>query len=322
MKNLLRPQSFKEFIGQEKFKKTLKVIIESAKTRKKPVDHILLHGKAGIGKTSLATIIANEMGSRIRYAQGPTLEKKADILTIFASVQKNEVIFIDEVHGINRNIEEMIYSILEDGVIDLIVGPDGDSKIVRMTLPPFTFIGATTKIGSLSTPFKDRFGIQGKLLAYADEELSKIIKLSAKKLKWKIDEQAAFVIAKHARETPRLANNILKRCIDFATVDHIKIIDVKIVNKTFEAIGMYKLGLNESHLIYLKALSEIFECKSASLDSIMGVINETRENVETDIEPILMKYNLIAKTSRGRKITTKGVNYLTTYNLKARKTNG
>lgn len=315
MKNSLRPQSFKEYIGQERFKKTLKVIIESAKTRKQPVDHILLHGKAGIGKTSLATIIANEMGSRIRYAQGPTLDKKSDILTIFASVQKNEVIFIDEVHGINRSIEEMIYSILEDGVIDIIVGPEGDSKIVRMNLPPFTLIGATTKIGSLTTPFKDRFGIQGKLLPYSDAELTKIIKMSSKKLKWKIEPDAAKLIAEHSRETPRLANNILKRCIDFATVDKLEIIDTKVVKKTFDAIGMYKLGLNESHLIYLKSLSNIFNCSTASIDSIMGVINETRENVETDIEPILMKHNLIVKTSRGRKITTKGVMYLTTYNL-------
>ncbi|MCK5945967.1 MAG: Holliday junction branch migration DNA helicase RuvB [Mycoplasmataceae bacterium] len=315
MQTSLRPKTFKTFVGQKRLKKTLAVIIESANKREVQVEHILLHGKAGIGKTSLASIIANEMDASIRYAQGPTLEKKADILSLFASIKKGEVIFIDEIHGINRNIEEMIYSTLEDGVIDIIIGPEGESRIVRMKLPSFTLIGATTKIGRLSEPLKDRFGIIGKLIPYEDKELQRIVKASAKKLKLEIDDEASMKIALHSKETPRIANNLLKRCQDFATVEDSNVIDMKIINKTFKALGVYKGGLNEHHIIYLKSLANIFNEKSASIESLMGIINESRENIEIEIEPLLVKKSLIEKSSRGRKITTKGMRYISSYNL-------
>lgn len=258
MQNILRPNNLNEFIGQEKLKDTLKVLIESARKRKKQVDHLLFHGSAGVGKTSLAYVIANEMESKIRFAQGPMLEKKSDILSLFGALTKGDVIFIDEIHAINKNVEEFIYSALEDGVIDIVVGPEGDSKVVRLSLPPFTLIGATTKSNKLSTPLRDRFGLIGKLLPYEEKELEQIILSSSKKLKIKITDEAISMLASHSRGIPRVANNLLKRTLDFATVSELKEINIGIVKKTFESIGLYKFGLNDLHISYLKTLVDVF----------------------------------------------------------------
>ncbi|CAM9095662.1 Holliday junction branch migration DNA helicase RuvB [Mycoplasma marinum] len=317
MKNTksLRPKTFEEFIGQEKLVYTIKTMVSSSQKRKVMCDHLLLHGKPGIGKTSLAILVAKKMGVPIKFAQGSLLDKKADILSLFATIQKNEVIFIDEIHSINKNIEELIYSALEDQVIDIPIGTEGESKIVRMKLPEFTMIGATTKINKMTTPLKERFGLIGRLVDYDEEQICKIIILTSKKLKIKINSQAIQKIAKYSKLIPRIANNLLKRCNDFCISDNQDEINVKTVNKTFNFLGLYKYGLDETHIQYIKALGEIFNEKWASIDAISGIIGEEKDNIETNIEPILLKRKLLIKSSRGRKLTSEGIQYLTKYNL-------
>ena len=315
MLNSLRPENFKEFIGQNKLKDTLKVLIESASIRKKQVDHLLFYGQPGIGKTSLAQVIANEMSSSIRFVQGSLLDKKADILPLFGSLKKGEVIFIDEIHSISKNVEELLYTALEDQALDIIIGPEGNSKVVRMKLPNFTLIGATTKSSKISLPLKERFGLIGKLTPYEKDEMIKIIKNSAKILKIKVSQESLEYIADHSKQTPRIANNLLKRCFDFATVKNLKEINLDIVKDTFENIGLFKHGLTEQHIQYLKVLNDTFMDKWASLDAIAGIILETKETIESDIEPILLSLGMLEKSSRGRKITNEGIKYMFTYNL-------
>ncbi len=313
MQNSLRPLNFNEFIGQKKLKKTLKVIIESSIKRKKQLDHILFYGRPGLGKTSLAKIISNKIKTKIRYAQGPLLEKKSDILTLFCSIQKGDLIFIDEIHGINKKVEEIFYSALEDNIIDVFIGPEGDQKLIRMKLPKFTLIGATTLFSKMTQPFKDRFGFIGKFSNYTKKDIEKIIKNSSKKLKIKIDKESIEKIALYSRNIPRIANNLLKRSWDFAVVDNCEEIIIKIVNKTFKNIGLYQNGLNDTHINYLKNLYINFNEKYVSLNLILGFLNEEKNNIEKEIEPILIIQNLIIKNSNGRKITKKGIEYLANY---------
>ena len=315
MSNFLRPQNLKEFIGQEKIKNTLDVIIQSARKRKASIDHIIFYGQAGVGKTTLANIVANESQRKIKYVQGPMLEKKSDILSLLGSIIKNDIIFIDELHGINRNVEEMIYSALEDGVIDIMIGPEGDSKIIRFELPSFTLVGATTQISKISLPLRERFGIVFKLLPYREQDILIILTNLAKQTNYDVEEEALKFIASYSRLIPRVANNLLKRVIDFAVVKNQKKIDKKIVQLTFDSIGLYKYGLTDTHLNYLKILVEIFEKQYASLDSIAGVTGESKDNIEQYIEPLLIKFSFIKKTSRGRSITSQGIKYLVSCNM-------
>ncbi len=315
MHNELRPKNFNEFIGQEKLKESLKVVLASAKKRNKTIDHILLYGAPGLGKTSLATIIANEMGSNIRYAQGPLFDKKADILALLGSIRKGDIVFIDEVHSINKGVEELLFSAIEDFVMDLTIGPEGDSKIVRIKLPKFTLIGATTQISKISKPLRDRFGIVSKLSSYTEKDIEKILLQTAKKLKIGISESALTLLASSSQDNPRQSINLLKRVYDFAVIDSKKEISLDIVKKSFKTIGLYKWGLTDQHLDYLKALQDNVDESYASIDLISGLLLDSKDSIEKNIEPILINKSLIVKSSRGRKLTTKGINFLTTYNL-------
>ncbi|MBN3535081.1 Holliday junction branch migration DNA helicase RuvB [Mycoplasma procyoni] len=306
----IRPKNFDEFIGQEELINTLKVLINSSKKRRKTLDHILFYGPPGLGKTTLAKIISTETEGQIKFIQGSLIEKKSDILSIFASFKKGDIIFIDEIHSVNKNVEELLYTAMEEFVLDIQIGVDGEQKIMRMRLPEFTMIGATTKIDGLSQPLRDRFGFIAKLKPYSDFEMSKIIKNSSIKLKLKLADDLISYITKFTNGTPRIANNILKRVRDFSIYQETKEIDQKLVDTTLKNIGIYKEGLNNLHIEYLRLLGNIFKSKSVSLDVICGILKESRENIQKNIEPSLLSNSLIEKTSRGRKITAKGYDYL------------
>ncbi|TPR54087.1 Holliday junction branch migration DNA helicase RuvB [Metamycoplasma neophronis] len=315
MRQEFRVEQFEDFIGQHKITSTLKVMISSAKHQSRPIDHILFYGPPGLGKTSLAKIIAKQSDKNIIYVQGPMIEKKSDILTIFSSIQDNTIIFIDEIHGINKNVEELLYSAMEDNVIDVVLGVDGDKKIMRMKLKNFSLIGATTKFNLLSKPLKDRFGYIGKLINYTDEEIAEIIKKSAARNDIEIDEEAIYNIATHSRQTPRIANNLLKRVNDFAIHSNQKMIDKNIVKRSFEYLDIYPYGLYYPQVEYLKTLHTVFNKKFASLDAISSIIKDDKGSILNEIEPLLLIYKLIEKSPRGRRITQAGIDYLVSSKL-------
>ena len=310
MKSEFRVKTFNDFIGQEKIKETLKVMIAGANQLHKPIDHILFYGPPGLGKTSLAKIIANETKRNIIYVQGPLLERKSDLLTLLSSFKDNDIVFIDEIHGINKNIEELLYSALEDGVVDVAIGVDGDKRIMRMKLNKFSLIGATTKFNQVSKPLKDRFGFIGKLVNYNNDEIEQIVKNSATRNSILIDEQSIIEIANHSRQTPRIANNLLKRVYDFALYEKIKEINISIVKKAFNCIGVYKLGLLQTQIEYLKTLHIVFNDSYASLDALSSIVKDDRYTIINEIEPTLLYFKLLEKSSRGRKITDLGIQYL------------
>lgn len=306
----IRPKNFEQFIGQQRLVETLKVLISSSRKRKKPLDHILFYGSPGTGKTTLANILATETQSKIKYIQGPLLEKKSDILSMLANVEKGHIIFIDEIHSINKNIEELLYSAMEEFVIDIQIGVEGESKIMRMKLPEFTLVGASTKISSISLPLKNRFGLTAKIYEYTSEEMKKIIQNSSNILNIEISEELVHYVVDFTNKTPRIANNLLKRIRDFAIVEDTKTISKDIIDKTFNGIGIFLNGLNLQNIEYLNLLANIFKRKTVSLDVICGIMKETKENIINNIEPILLQLELIEKTPRGRKITQKGLDYL------------
>ncbi|UUD34953.1 Holliday junction branch migration DNA helicase RuvB [Mycoplasmopsis caviae] len=311
MNNLvLRPANFLEFVGQEKLTYTLKTMIEGSRHRKEPLDHILFYGPPGTGKTSLATILANELGAKIHYLQGALLEKKSDILTVFANVKENDIVFIDEIHSMNKNVEEIIYNAMEDYKIDIIIGPEGNSKVMRMNLKPFTLIGATTKINLLTQPLKDRFGFIARLSQYNEEDLEKILQNSENVLNIKSENGVIPLVAKYSKGTPRVANHLLKRILDFSIQNKEDRISKKTAYSTFKHLELYDLGLGREHIEYLRVLNETFENKFAAIDSIAGVLNISKEILIYELEPLLLYLKLVTKGPRGRKITTKGVDYL------------
>lgn len=315
MQKSLRPETFAEFIGQKKLVSTIMIMIESAKARKACLDHILFYGGPGLGKTSLASIIAAETNLPIKFAQGPMLEKKADILTLFSSLSDGQILFVDEIHRINKNVEELLYPALEDGFIDIAVGVEGESKIMRMKLPAFTFIAATTKISKLSMPLKDRFGLIGKLGSYSIEDIFVILTNSKKLLSIPITDDALYFVASHSRFTPRIANNLLKRIYDFFCINKWEIVDTKKVKKIFSEIGLYRFGLDQSHIDYLKTLSDVKEDAWISLSVIICYVSEEKDMIEQEIEPPLLHLGFIEKSSRGRRITKDGIAYILNYHF-------
>ncbi len=314
-KTSLRPNSFNEFIGQRKIIKTIQIIIETSKKNKKPIDHIIFYGPPGRGKTTLANIIASQSNKNIHFAQGMMLEKKSDILSLFSSIEQGDIIFIDEIHSIKNGLEELIFSAMEDNVIDINIGPEGEKRIIRMKLKPFTLIGSTTEYAKLSQPLRDRFGMTFKLTNYSKDEIAKIIMQSAKTLNHSISQEQALIISDFSQETPRIANNLTKRIIDFADYYNDGIITNSIISKTFKNLSIYKDGLTEIHIEYLKILFEVFEQKSVSIDVIISLLNESKKLIINEIEPILLSKKFVIKTSKGRQITTLGVDYILKYNL-------
>ena len=254
----IRPDSFDEYIGQTDVKENIKVFVSAAKMRETSLDHVLLYGPPGLGKTTLAHIIANELGSNIKTASGPTIEKSGDLAAILSTLEPNDVLFIDEIHRIPRYIEEILYSAMEDFKLDIIIGGEGQSRNIKIDLPPFTLVGATTRAGDLTAPLRDRFGIVSKLEFYTNEELSQIVKRSARVLGLEIDDDAAYEIAKRSRKTPRIANRLLKRVSDFALVDGNGVIDLNIVKSSLKRLKIDESGLDSTDIEYLMSIINKF----------------------------------------------------------------
>jgi len=301
----IRPDSFDEYIGQTDVKENIKVFVAAAKLRNTSLDHVLLYGPPGLGKTTLAHIIANELGSNIKTASGPTIEKSGDLAAILSTLEPNDVLFIDEIHRIPKYIEEILYSAMEDFKLDIIIGGDGQSRSIKIDLPPFTLVGATTRAGDLSSPLRDRFGIVSKLEFYTDEELTQIVERTARVINCEIEHEAAHEIAIRSRKTPRIANRLLKRVSDFALVEGDGKIDLKIVKKSLDRLKINSHGLDSTDVEYLMSIIKKFNGGPVGIESIASSIGEEATTIEDVIEPFLLQEGYVKRTSRGRVITEK-----------------
>lgn len=301
----IRPDSFDEYVGQTDVKENIKVFVSAARMRGTNLDHVLLYGPPGLGKTTLAHIIANELGSNIKTASGPTIEKSGDLAAILSTLEPNDVLFIDEIHRIPRYIEEILYSAMEDFKLDIIIGGEGQSRNIKIDLPPFTLVGATTRAGDLTAPLRDRFGIISKLEFYTNEELSQIVKRSARVLNLKIEDDAAYEIAKRSRKTPRIANRLLKRVSDFALVNGDGVISLDIVKASLKRLKIDESGLDSTDIEYLMSIINKFNGGPVGIESIASSIGEEATTIEDVIEPFLLQEGYVKRTSRGRIITEK-----------------
>lgn len=306
----IRPGSFDEYIGQKDVKENIKVFVSAAKMREVALDHVLLYGPPGLGKTTLSHIIANELGVGIKTASGPTIEKSGDLAAILSTLEPYDVLFIDEIHRIPKYIEEILYSAMEDFKLDLVIGTEGQSRSIKIDLPPFTLVGATTRAGDLSSPLRDRFGITCKLNYYTTEELTTIVKRSARVLDLTIEEDAARIIARRSRKTPRIANRLLKRVSDFALVNGNGVIDTEITNSSLEKLHVDEYGLDSIDIEYLESLINKFNGGPVGIESIAASIGEEQTTIEDVIEPFLLQEGFIKRTTRGRQVTDKTYEYL------------
>ncbi len=296
----LRPKNFDDYIGQEKVKNNLKVFIEACKKRRDSLDHVLLYGPPGLGKTTMSHIIANELGVSLKITSGPAIERAGDLAAILTNLEENDVLFVDEIHALNRSVEEKLYSAMEDFAFDIVLGKGPAAKTMRINLNKFTLIGATTRIGMLTGPFRDRFGVICRLEMYSPEELSVIINRSAKILNIEIAKDASLELARRSRGTPRIANRLLKRVRDFAEVIGKGVIDVAIVDKALEFLEVDKCGLDLIDRRMLQAMITKFHGGPVGLDTIAAAINEDAVTIEDVIEPYLLQLGFIARTPRGR----------------------
>ena len=306
----IRPDLLSEYIGQSDVKENIRVFIEAAKMRNESLDHVLLYGPPGLGKTTLAFIIANELGVSIKTASGPSIEKPGDLAAILSSLEPGDVLFIDEIHRMPSYIEEILYPAMEDYTLDIMVGTEGNSKSIKINLPPFTLVGATTRAGDLTSPLRDRFGIISKLKYYTTEELTQIVKRTSRVLDVPIDDKAAVELAKRSRGTPRIANRLFKRVRDFALVEGNGVIDLDITKKALERLKVDKDGLDETDYQLLKGIIEKFNGGPVGVESIASVIGEEVTTIEDVYEPYLLQNGYLKRTPRGRVATEKAYRHL------------
>lgn len=310
LEKTLRPQKLEEYIGQDKVKENMTIYIQAAKKRNEPLDHVLLYGPPGLGKTTLSNIIANEMNSNIKITSGPAIEKSGDLAALLTNLNENDVLFIDEIHRLNKNVEEILYPALEDFTLDIIIGKGPTAKSIRIDLPKFTLIGATTKAGSLTTPLRDRFGIVQRLELYEPEDLKTIVKRSSSILGIQIDEEAAFEIARRSRGTPRIANRILKRVRDYALVLGNGNIDLKLAKIALNKLEIDELGLDEIDRKLLKTIIETYSGGPVGIETLATTIGEEIETIEDVYEPFLIQLGFISRTLRGRIVLEPGYKHI------------
>ncbi len=294
--NTIRPEVLDEYIGQSEVKENIRVFIEASKIRGEVLDHVLLYGPPGLGKTTLAFIIARELGVNIKTASGPSIEKSGDLAAILSTLEPGDVLFIDEIHRMPRYIEEILYPAMEDFTLDIIIGGEGSSRSIKIDLPPFTLVGATTRAGDLSAPLRDRFGIISKLKFYTTEELTEIIKRTSRVLDMPIDDEAAVELAKRSRGTPRIANRLFKRVRDFALVDKKESIDLEVMEKALERLKVGKSGLDETDHQLLRAIIERFNGGPVGIDALASSIGEETSTIEDVIEPYLLQEGYLKRT--------------------------